>query len=63
MDFEGKSNIKKPNQVTMEDYEDEEHHENKNAYNQKEKLKIMEWLKSLHIAIPKFFSLDADTIH
>jgi hypothetical protein len=42
----------------LEDYDNEEHELNRNNYNQKEKHKIIDWLKLLKVALPESFDLD-----
>jgi hypothetical protein len=45
IEFDGKGHIRKPSQtISIENYEDEEHSSNRNAFNLKEKSKIVEWL-------------------
>ena len=62
LEFEGKSHIKKPSQISMEDYENEEHYQNKMNFNQKEKSKIVDWLRTMPLALSKNFNLDIEPI-
>lgn len=45
IEFEGGSNIKRPSVISIEDYENEEHNQNRNAFNAKERAKITKWIK------------------
>jgi hypothetical protein len=47
----------------MSDYENEEHHLNRFAYNMEEKAKIVDWLKSLPgLQLPTHFNLEIEPI-
>lgn len=46
----------------MSDYENEEHNMNKYAYNMKEKAKIVDWLLTLGVQLPKHFNLEVEPI-
>jgi hypothetical protein len=46
----------------MDDYEDEEHHINRNNFNAKEKEKIHKWLSQLKIKLPSSFFSEGEAI-
>jgi hypothetical protein len=39
----------------MDDYENEEHNQNRNAFNAKERSKIAKWLTQFNVTLPKAF--------
>jgi hypothetical protein len=56
------SNRRKPSQISIEDYDNEEHQQMRSNFTQREKHKIEEWLKQLVKTIPKGFSLSHNEI-
>eukprot|EP00347_Sterkiella_histriomuscorum_P018003 403347156 len=64
IEFDGGSHIKRPSMISIEDYENEEHNQNRNAFNQNEKNKIAQWLReSIGIQqIPKSFFSEKDPV-
>ncbi|CDW89619.1 UNKNOWN [Stylonychia lemnae] len=62
LEFEGGSHIKRPSMISIEDYENEEHNQNRNVFNQKEKQKIAQWMGQFNISIPKTFFTEKDNI-
>ena len=64
LEFDAKDNIKRPSNISIEDYENEEHLTNRNAFANKEKTKIVEWLHTLEkpFELPRGFSLSNNTV-
>jgi hypothetical protein len=57
------SNLKKAHQISIADYENEEHNLNRHAYNMEEKQKILEWLRGMpNLHLPHGFNLDVDRV-
>jgi len=46
----------------MDDYEDEEHHQNRNNFNAQERQKIQKWLSQIKTKMPKSFDSGNENI-
>lgn len=45
-EFDVRSNVKRPNQASISDYDNDEHNLNRYVYSLEEKAKIVNWLKT-----------------
>lgn len=61
IEFEGQ-NIQRPSFISMDDYEDEEHHQNRNNFNAQERQKIQKWLSQIKTKMPKSFDSGNENI-
>ncbi len=58
-----RSNIKKPpHQISIAEYDNEEHHLNRFAYHMQEKKKIQEWIRSMQLNLPLGFNMEVEPI-
>lgn len=59
-----RSNLKRPHQASISDYENEEHNLNRYAYGLEEKAKIVNWLKTTFtsIQLPNSFNLEMEPV-